>query len=398
MSRMRKICLVLAAVMCFSCVFGMPVYAENTNKDRILTIPENTELNSLTAKSIILMDGTTGTIIFERNSREEVQLASITKVMSMMIVMDAINNNTLTMDDIVTTSSHAASMGGSQVYLKEGEEFTVREMLKAVAIHSANDCTVALAEKVCGSESTFVDRMNEKAKELGMNDTYFLDCTGLTDDGHYSTAYDIAIMSREVVNKYPSILEFTSIWHDTFRDGAFSLDNTNRLVNSYNGLDGLKTGFTTKAGYCLTATAKRDTLRLVSVVLGTDGPNVRFQETKKLLDYGFANVQLLKANKKDEIVKRVDIQKGVEKSVNAVYQNDLDVTILKRDKGKLERNIIILDNITAPLKKGEVIGSVEYKIGDEIIAKENIVSKDDVKKASFVTLMFRAILNWLGIK
>lgn len=396
MQKIRRLSLLLAVIMC--CFSVVPVSADSITSDKVLNIPENKELNSLTARSVILMEGSTGTIIFERNSREQVPLASITKVMSMMIVMDAIKDNIITMDDIVTTSPHAASMGGSQVYLKEGEEFSVREMLKAVAIHSANDCTVALAEKVCGSESTFVDRMNEKAAKLGMNDTYFLDCTGLTDDGHYSTAYDIAIMAREVVTNYPTILEFSSIWHDTFRNGEFSLDNTNKLVNNYNGLDGLKTGFTTKAGYCLSATAKRGNLRLISVVLGTEATNIRFQETKKLLDYGFANVDLYNANKKGEIVKRVNVQKGVEKSVNAVYQDDVNLVILKRDKSKIERNIVVLDDVTAPLKQGDVIGSVEYKIGDETIAKENIVAKDDVKKASFVTLIFRAILSWLGIK
>ena len=231
-----------------------------------------------------------------------------------------------------------------------------------------------------------------------MNDTYFLDCTGLTDEGHYSTAYDIALMAKEVVNYYPPILEFTSIWHDTFRNGQFSLDNTNRLVNNYNGLDGLKTGFTTKAGYCLSATAKRGNLRLISVVLGTEATNIRFEETRKLLDYGFANVLLINANKQDEIIKRVNVQKGVERYVNAVYQNDLNLLILKKDKSKLERNFVALDNATAPLKKGDVIGSVEYVIDGEVIAKENVVAKDDIKKASFITLVFRAILSWLGIK
>ena len=391
----RILSLIMAMLIC--CSSQIVVMADNDLQRNILNIPNNTELNNLTAKSIILMDGTNGTIIFERNIDEQVQLASITKVMSMMIVMDEIQSNNLSMDDIVKTSPYAASMGGSQVYLKEGEEFTVREMLKAVAIHSANDCTVALAEKVSGSESTFVDRMNEKAQQLGMKNTYFLDCTGLTDEGHYSTAYDIALMSKEVVNNYPTILEFTSIWHDTFRNGQFSLDNTNKLVSTYTGLDGLKTGFTTKAGYCLAATAKRGDLRLISVVLGTAATNTRFTETQKLLDYGFANVELYNANKKGEIVKRVDVQKGVETYVNAVYQDDVNLTILKRDKSKVERNVVVLENVTAPVKQGDVIGSVEYKVGENTIAKQNIVAKDDVKKASFIKLIFRAILRWLGI-
>lgn len=392
----RIISLLMSVVIC--CLSQLPAIADDAGQMRILSIPTNTELNNLTARSIVLMDATNGTIIFERGGDVQVPLASITKVMSMMIVMDEIKNNSLSMDDIVKTSPHAASMGGSQVYLKEGEEFTVREMLKAVAIHSANDCTVALAEKVAGSESTFVDRMNEKVEQLGMYNTHFLDCTGLTDEGHYSTAYDIAIMSQEMVTKHPEILEFTSIWHDTFRNGKFSLDNTNKLVSTYQGLDGLKTGFTTKAGYCLAATAKRGGLRLISVVLGTDTTNKRFEETKKLLDYGFANIELYNANKKGEIVKRVDVKKGVDKYVNAVYGEDINLTILKRDRNRIERNVIVAQDIIAPIKGGDVIGVVEYKKDNEIIAKENIVAKEGVKKASFIKLIFRAILRWLGIE
>ncbi|MBP5427615.1 MAG: D-alanyl-D-alanine carboxypeptidase [Clostridiales bacterium] len=386
-------------LICCIGLSAVPVLADdNIRSGGTLNIPQNTVLDSLTAKSIMLMDATTGTVIFERNSDEKLPLASITKVMSMMIILDEIRNNNLSMDDIVTTSPYAASMGGSQVYLKEGEEFTVRDMLKAIAIHSANDCTVAVAEKVAGSESTFVDRMNEKAKALGMYNTYFLDCTGLTDDGHYSTAYDIALMSSCVANDYPEILELTSIWHDTFRDGKFSLDNTNKLVGKYTGVTGLKTGFTTKAGYCLTTTAKRGLLSLVSVVLGTDTTDRRFDETSKLLDYGFANVELYSSNKKGEVVNKVKVIGGVQKDVDAIYKRDVNVTILKKDRSKLGRNIVLENNLVAPIKKGDTVGRVEFKVDDQVIAKEEIVAKNDVKKASWIKRIFRAILRWLGIE
>lgn len=391
---------IISVIVLVCCIWMsvLPVVAGEGVKMGTLDIGQNTELDKLTAKSIMLMDATTGTVIFERNGDYKLPLASITKVMSMMIIVDEIRAGNLTMDDVVKTSPYAASMGGSQVYLKEGEEFSVRDMLKAIAIHSANDCTVAMAEKISGSESTFVDRMNEKARDLGMNNTYFLDCTGLTDEGHYSTAYDIAIMSCEVMNKYPEILELTSIWHDTFRNGTFSLDNTNKLVGKYTGLNGLKTGFTTKAGYCLTATAKRGDLSLVSVVLGTDTTGRRFEETRKLMDYGFANVEMYNGNKKGEIVKRVKVRNGVKKDVNVMYKEDVNITMLKKDKNKLERNIVMADSIVAPIKENEEVGVVEFKVDDKVIAKKSIVAKDEVKKASWIRRFFQAILRWLGIE
>lgn len=388
----------VVVLVCCMWITLIPAFAGEGVKMSVLDIGQNTELDNLTAKSIMLMDATTGTVIFERNGDEKLPLASITKVMSMMVIVDEIRAGNLSMDDMIKTSPYAASMGGSQVYLKEGEEFSTRDMLKAIAIHSANDCTVAMAERIAGSESTFVDRMNEKARALGMNNTYFLDCTGLTDEGHYSTAYDIALMAKEVVNKYPEILELTSIWHDSIRNGAFSLDNTNKLVGKYTGLNGLKTGFTTKAGYCLTATAKRGDLSLVSVVLGTDTTDKRFYETQKLMDYGFANVEMYNGNKKGDIVKKVKVKNGVKRDVNVMYKEDVNITILKRDKNKIERNIVMSDNVVAPIKENEVVGVVEFKVDNKVIAKKNVVAKDEVKKASWIRRFFQAILRWLGIE
>ena len=386
MIKNKTVIIVIALV----CMLKVTVLAGDVSIDN--------ELSELTAKSVILMDGTNGTVIFEKNSKEKLPLASITKVISMLIIMDEINDNRLSMDDIVITSKHAASTGGSQVYLKEGEKFTVKEMLKAVAIHSANDCTVALAEKISGSEGAFVDRMNKKAKELGMNSTNFLDCTGLTDDGHYSTAYDIAIMAREVVTNYPLILEFSSIWQDTLRNGKFCLYNTNKLVNKYEGLDGLKTGFTNKAGYCLVATAKRNDVRLISVVLGTNANSIRFGETRKLLDYGFSNLENYNVSKKGDLVKKVNVKKGKMKHVDVVHEDDISLTILKRDRNNIQKDIKVFDNITAPIEKGTTLGTIEYRVCDNVILNRDIVAKEDVPRASFIVLFFRAILNWLGIE
>jgi len=354
--------------------------------------------DSLTAKAVMLMDGENGTVIFEKNSKKKLPLASITKVIAMIIVIDEIRDNNLSMDDIVVTSKHAANIGGSHVYLRQGEKFTVKEMLKAVAIRSANDCMVALAEKISGSECAFVARMNQKAKSLGMKDTNFLDCTGLTDEGHYSTAQDIALMASVVVKEYPIILEFSSIVEDTFRNGKFPLHNTNKLINKYKGVDGLKTGFTNKAGYCLAATAKRNNVRLISVVLGTKDNSTRFDETRRLLDYGFNNLENHNFGKKGELVKKVGIKNGVKKQIEGVYKDNVNLTFLKKDKDKIKKNVKIFNNIEAPVKKGKVLGKVEYRICGNIMANKDIVAKEDVLKASSVRLFFRAILNWLGIE
>jgi D-alanyl-D-alanine carboxypeptidase (penicillin-binding protein 5/6) len=259
---------------------------------------------------------------------------------------------------MVQVSEHSYDMGGSQVYLKPGEEFSVLDMLKAIAIHSANDATVAMAEKISGSEEAFVAMMNQKAKELGMNDTNFLDCTGLTDDGHYSCANDVAIMSRELVMKHPKILEITTIWHDTFRNGLFSLDNTNKLIGRYDGINGLKTGFTTKAGYCLSATALRNNMQLIAVVLGEPNGDIRFTEAKKLMDYGFATYEITEVNKKGEEVSVVEVKKGVGLSVKGVYGADVKLMLKKGDKGQIKRETKLEESLTAPVKTGQKIGKL----------------------------------------
>ncbi|NLC68715.1 MAG: D-alanyl-D-alanine carboxypeptidase [Clostridiaceae bacterium] len=363
----------------------------------VAKIMKETDVFNLKSKSSILMDAFTGNIILEQNSRERRPMASITKIMSMILVMEAIEKGELALDDMVPVSEYAYGFGGSQVYLKPGEEFTVHEMLKAVAIHSANDATVALAEKIAGSEEVFVSMMNEKAKELGMNDTHFEDCSGLETENHYSTAYDIAIMSRTVVNKYPKILEYTKIWHDTFRNGEFSLDNTNKLVRHYQGTIGLKTGYISAAGYCLSAVVKRDNLTLISVVLGAPDSNTRFAESRKLLDYGFANYETFTLDEKYTEVGVIEVRKGLKTSVRALIAEDVNVLLKKGTKQEIERHSSMEPFLVAPVQAGQKVGVIIYKLGEQEIARVDVVAEEGIEKASFIKLFIRMIKEWFGI-
>lgn len=392
----------IAVTLLICCLFSTPVVAE-----KVVTNPKESVLVAGTAddaavmqfksKSLILVDATTGNVLLEKDPHKELPIASITKVMSMLIIMEAIDSGNISYNDIVQVSENAYSFGGSQVYLKPGEEFTVAEMLKAVAIHSANDATVALAEKVAGSEETFVSKMNEKAKQLGMKNTYFLDSSGLTDEGHYSTAYDIALMSRELINKHAKVLDFTSIWMDSFRDGEFELVNRNKLVRFYEGANGLKTGFTSKAGHCLAASAKRNNLQLISVVLGGPDSDTRFAESRKLLDYGFANFETIKFNSKGEKVQLIDVQKGLEPGVNSIFANDVNFLLKKGSKDKVEKTIKLPESVTAPVKAGQKLGEVVYKVNGKEIGKADLVAEKEVQKASFLKLLIRLMHEWFTL-
>ena len=353
--------------------------------------------DSFESKAYILIDAATGQVLCEKNSNERLPIASVTKVMSMLLIMEAIDSGKIKLDDIVTASEYAAGMGGSQVYLEPGEQYSVQDALKAVAMHSANDVTVSLAELISGSEEAFVVEMNEKAKELGMKNTHFLDCTGLTDEGHYSCAYDVAIMSRELVTKHPKILEYTSIWMDSFRGGEFELTNTNKLVRFYNGADGLKTGFTRAAGHCLSATATRNNMRLISVVLGGSDSNSRFAQSRKLLDHGFANYESKKVNEKGGEVREVVIKKGIESMAMAVYADDLNLLLSKGNKDKVKREIRVLKSIAAPVKKGQRIGEVIYKVDGNEIGRIDLVCDREVEKVSFIKMFKRLFTSWYNI-
>lgn len=355
-----------------------------------------TNVLDLKAKSAVLMDAASGKVLNEKNSHEKLAIASVTKVMSMLLIMEAIDSGKLSFEDKVSVSEYAAGMGGSQAYIEAGEEFTVNEMMKALAIHSSNDVTVSLAEKVSGSEETFVANMNIKAEELGMKDTKFIDCTGLDDNG-YSSANDIALMSRELVMKHPKILEFTSIRHDTFRNGTFDLDNTNKLIRFYANTDGLKTGFTNKAGFNLTATTKRNNLRLISVVLGEPDSNTRFAEARKLMDYGFANYEVVKLDQKGDLVGNISVKKGTKLRVSAAYGSDTSVLVAKGEKGKIEKEVVLVPELTAPIVTNQKVGDIIYKIDNNVVGKFDLVANEDVNKISFMNLFTRLALRWFSV-
>lgn len=349
------------------------------------------------AKCALLMSANTGEIIFEMNADEKRPIASITKVMTMLLVMEAIAQNKISLNDVVVASENAAGMGGSQVYLAVGEEFTVHDLLKAVAIHSANDASVALAEHVAGSEGVFVSMMNEKARELGMSNTNFLDCSGLTDEGHFSTARDIAIMARELITKYPLILEYTTIRHDTFRNGTFDLDNTNHLIGKYRGMTGLKTGFTNAAGYCLTATASRDGLDLISVILGADSMSLRFSETAKMLDYGFSNYEIMKIERKGAIAGNVNIRKGLGLSVPVAYEDNKSVLLKRGQRDKVKEEVRIREYLNAPVSVGDNAGEVVLILDNKEILNIPLVVTEEVEKATWLKLFLRLTIHWFSL-
>lgn len=368
----------------------------------VMKIMSNTSVTDLKAKGAILVDCNTGKVLLEKNSHDKLPLASVTKVMSMLLIMESIDAGIISYDTKVKVSEHSWGIGGSQVWLEPGEVFTVDELMKAVAIHSANDATVALAEAVAGSEDAFVSMMNQRAKELGMENTNFLDCSGLTDVGHYSCAYDIALMSRELLLKHPEISNYTTVWQAKFRENVpgktpVSLDNTNKLVHYYEGTVGLKTGFTGAAGHCLSAVAVRKGQELISVVLGEPDSNTRFAESRKLLDYGFANFETTMVNTMGEEVQQVPVKKGMKPLVNAVYKEDVKLLMKKGDKGKIERVAKLAENLTAPVKAGQKIGEVNYIVSGNEIGKADLVAAGDVQKASFLRIFFTLVSEWFGL-
>lgn len=403
----KAVSVCLSIIISIAFIFSIPVQAASkdvTEYDAVtvMKIVKNTSLSDLKAKGAVLIDCNTGKVLLEKNSHDKLPLASVTKVMSMLLIMESIDAGIISYDTKVKISEHSWSMGGSQVWLEPGEIFTVDELLKAVAIHSANDATVALAEAIAGSEDAFVTMMNQKAKELSMNDTNFLDCSGLTDVGHYSSAADIAVMSRELLLKHPAITKYTSTWQAKFRENVpgkkpVSLDNTNKLVRYYEGAVGLKTGYTGASGHCLSATAIRNGQQLISVVLGESDSNTRFAESRKLLDYGFANFETTLVNSKGEEVQQVQVKKGMQPFVNAVFKEDVKLLMKKGDKGKIERSVQIQSDLAAPVKAGQKIGEMIYTVSDTEVGKADIVASDDVLKTSFIRIFFSLLQEWFSM-
>ena len=366
--------------------FSIGVFAENDGKNEADIVAS---LEITDAKSAVLMEAESGETIFSKGADLELNPASVTKVMTLLLAVEALDEGKIQLTDKATVSAHAASMGGSQVFLKEGEVMTVEELIKCVVIASANDAAVALAELVSGNEAAFVSRMNERAKELGMKNTNFENVTGLDDTttNHYTSAMDIAIMSRALIS-HEIILKYSSVWQDTIRNGEFTLTNTNRLVRFYDGCNGLKTGSTSKAGYCVSATAKRDDMQLIAVVMGAETRDKRNEIARSLLDFGFANYTLMR-NPESEI-EMVPVRCGV-KDFSMIYEGEFSKLVSKGDASKIEKIYVIPDKISAPVIAGEKIGSVEYILNGEKIGEAKIYSKEDIEKLSFWRLFARII-------
>jgi len=381
MRRLGCLFLVFAVLLCF------PVMAKAAPAE----VP---------AKSACLMDIQTGKVLYEQNADEPLAPASVTKVMTMLLVMEALDSGRIKLTDMVIASEAAAAKGGSQIYLKVGEQLCVEEMLKSVAVSSANDCACALAEHLAGSEAAFVDMMNKRAGELGMENTHFVNCTGL-DDGedakkHRTTARDIAIMSRELMKNHPDIQKYTTIWMDTVRNGAFGLSNTNKLVRFYPGATGLKTGFTSGAGYCLSATAEKEGLGLIAVVMGSESSKDRFNTCRSLLDYGFASYALV--NPAPEETLTVPVKLGTESAVTAVPAEDTQLLV---DKGQLSTVRIkteLEEEVTAPVSQGQRLGTMSIYCGEQVLQQIPLVAREAVPRLSFWQIFKMLLKQALGAK
>ena len=348
----------------------------------------------LSSASALLMEKETGTVLLQQNAHQKLEPASVTKVMTLLLVMEAVDSGRLSLDEPVPVSAHAAGMGGSQVYLKEGERLSVSDLIKCVAVVSGNDCAVALAERLSGSESAFVDQMNQKAQALGMEDTHFVNCTGLPAPGHLTSAWDIALMSRELILRHPDIQQYTTIWTDSIRNGAFGLTNTNRLVRFYDGATGLKTGFTAAAQYCMSATAQRNGMELIAVVMKAPTTAQRFQDASSLLDYGFANYALITPQPESPLAP-VDVLLGRSKTVQPQLQRECRLLVEKAQADQVTTRVDLAQDVQAPVDPGQTLGEFQVYVGEQLRDTVPIVAAQGVERLSVPGLfsqLFRRLL------
>ncbi len=350
------------------------------------------ELN-VAGKSAFLMEIETGTVLYEQNAHEALPPASVTKVMTMLLIMEAVDSGKIGWNDTVTASEAAAAKGGSQIYLKVGETMTVTDMVKSIAVSSANDCACAMAEHLAGSESAFVDMMNQRAKELGMADTHFVNCTGLDDEAeaksHLTSAHDIAVMSRQLLKYHPDIKKFTTIWMDTVRNGQFGLSNTNKLVRFYSGTTGLKTGFTSSAGYCLSASAEREGLGLIAVVMGCKTPQERLAACKSMLDYGFANFALVSPEMPQQ--SEVPVRLGCQPTVEAVPKESTSILVDKAQRGQVTVEVALDPEVAAPVSQGQRLGTMTVRCNEQVLTQIPLVAKTGVPKLRWGEILLQIL-------
>ena len=347
----------------------------------------------ITSRAAILMEKETGEILYAQNEHEKLEPASVTKVMTMLLTMEAIDAGKLHYDDIVTASANAAAMGGSQVYLKEGEQMTVEDMLKAVCVASGNDACVALAEHISGVTELFVEQMNNRAKELGMNDTHFVNCNGLTAEGHLTSAYDIAIMSRELLLHHDDIHRFSTIWMDSIRGGEFQLANTNKLIRFYDGATGLKTGFTSTAGYCISATAERDGMELIAVIMKGETADSRNTDAKALLNYGFSTYALVNVTP-DESFAPVPVALGTADTVQPqLAEQGSHLLLPKNQVGDLQQSVVVAESLTAPVEKGQKLGELTVTDGTNALVTIPITAAEAVPRLTWSEMYVHLLRN-----
>lgn len=348
---------------------------------------------SISAPSALLMETSTGKILFEKNSHEKRPCASVTKIMTLLLVFEAIDSGKMSLDDTITASEHAASMGGSDIWLENGETMSADDMIKATVVASANDAAVALAEHISGSEEAFVEQMNKRAKELKMNDTVFKNCNGLDEDGHVTSAYDVAVMSRELM-KHEKIFDYTTIWIDNLRDGKTQIVNTNKLLKTYNGITGLKTGTTNDAGCCMSASAKRGNVSLIAVVLGCKTGKERFADAAALLDYGFANISVKELTLPDDMPKSLKVNGGMKDSVQLKCNVSGSIVIDKSNNSEIKSKIDLPESVDAPVKENQKLGTLTYTINEKPVSVCDIMAMEEIEKTSFGSV-FAVLFNSL---
>lgn len=374
-------------LLIFSFCFPLCVFAEEN-------IDGNGTTSSLIehADSGILIEATTGKILFEKEKDKEVAVASMTKMVAQIIILENIENGTIKWDDIVTVSKNAADMGGSQIYISQGEKISIRDLMKGISMASGNDATVQMAEVIAGSEEKFVEMMNKKVKELGLKHTQFKNCTGLDADGHYSSAYDMAMIAKELVVNHPEILKFSSVYEDYLREDTenkFWLVNTNKLVRYYDGADGLKTGHTDNAKYCLAATAKKNNMRLIGIVLGEDNSKTRNSEAMGLLDYGFNTIKMNVLKKSGTKIKDIELDKATKDKISVVLKDDLGVIEDKTSSNSKYKYSVKINSIKLPIKKGQVVGKVNVLENNKIVSTGNLISSENVSSMNYLELMLK---------